>query len=139
MKHAAVLALAAAVSGCSLASPDDGGRACTMLFAFVTVQVRDGAGQPVTDASVDVVRVATGRSIVCAGGQTQGCIEPTEFFPDPGTYAVFSDGLAVRESGEDFRVTVAQGARRAEAVLRIGSDGCHVEKRSGPDVLVLAP
>lgn len=108
-----------------------------MLFAYVTVQVKSAAGQPVEGASVDVIRAATGRSIVCASGQTQECVDPTGFFPEAGTYVVFHDGLPVSEAGEDFRVIATHGTSRAEAVLRIGSDGCHVEKRSGPATLVL--
>lgn len=137
MKRATVLALAIAASGCSLDATTP--QMCTMVFAYVTVKVENAASQPVADASVDVIRVATGRSIVCVGDQTQDCVDPTDFFPEAGTYAVFHDGLAVSEAGETFRVIATKGASRAEAVLRIGSDGCHVEKRSGPDVLTLAP
>ncbi|MBE2187775.1 MAG: hypothetical protein IAE99_13465 [Rhodothermales bacterium] len=135
MKPALALA-ALGLAGCSLEPTPP---VCTRLFAYVTVLVRDAAAHPVADASVDVIRVATGRSIVCAGDQTQNCVDPTAFFPEAGTYAVFHDGLVVSKAGEAFRVIATKGASRAEAVLRIGSDGCHVEKRSGPDVLTLAP
>lgn len=129
------------LAGCSLYEGGDGGRMCTMEYRSENVRVLDAAGVPVEDAAVNVLRVSTGRSVVCTAETERGCLRPS-MWPRPGfegRYAVMDDGVAVARRGEDFRVVATRGASRAEAVLRFAHDGCHIQKRAGPDVLTLAP
>lgn len=125
----------------SAAVPDTGEqRLCTMEFRTISVTVVDAAGAPVEEAQVEVVRAATGTSIVCTGEEENGCIQPAN--PDVGAaqgrYQVVNDGIPVAEQ-EAFVVTATAGNATVRDSLIIGFDGCHVRKVAGPDTLRLAP
>lgn len=66
-----------ALSGCQYFNGgEDPGRVCTADFRMIGVTVVDAANQPVEGAEVDVIRSATGKSIVCDGEERHGCVVP---------------------------------------------------------------
>jgi hypothetical protein len=120
-----LLPLAAAL-GC-----DDGPVACTEEFRVATVFVRDTNAQAVADATVRTYLDRT------------GALVPFETVIDlaPGNYVILDDGATrlIRSDAEAFRVTVERGETpplEARYAFR-APQGCHIEKVSGPDTLVV--
>lgn len=143
------LLIALLAAGCQPAA-ETPGRVCTMEFRTIGLTVVDSLNAPVAEADVDVIRTATGRSIVCTGEQQYGCVVPGDgrghraasndgvlSVWGAGLYEVMHDGVSVRGGGEMFRVEVGKGAARASEQLLFAHDGCHVRKLSGPDTLRL--
>ncbi len=130
---AVLLMLALLAAGCrrDQATPV----ACTMEFRTLGITVVDTAGAPIVGAEIDVVRRATGASIICKDGEEGGCVQPAA--GADGRYETVHDGVPVAEGGEAFRVSAQRDSARAEAELTVGFDGCHIYKVEGPDTLRL--
>ena len=127
-KHAMLPAFALAVAACSDESGGLDG-ACTASFAIHTVRIEDGAGAPVSGASVTAVLVRTGE-----------VLQPTTLaLLTEGVYVVVDDGSThlIRRQGDrvDVRVTTASASRDLDYVF--ATDGCHVNKVSGPATVTI--
>lgn len=133
-----LLPLALLVAACQPAA-ETPERVCTMEFRTIGVTVVDSTGAPVASAAVDVIREATGESVVCASEGQEGCVQPaaSSGVQGGGNFEVMTDAVPVSEAGETFRVVARHDGLEAEAPFQIGFDGCHVEKLSGPDTLRL--
>ncbi|HEX5819018.1 MAG TPA: hypothetical protein VFY20_09070 [Gemmatimonadales bacterium] len=113
------------------ACDDDEPVACTEEFRTATVFVADANAEPVTDATVRTYHVRTGE-----------LVPVTSIIDLVSGYYVILDDNATRliPSGvEQFRVTASRGEGAAtEAFYGFSApQGCHIEKVSGPDTLVV--
>jgi hypothetical protein len=103
---------------------------CTAMFAVSTVTVVDAGSAPAAGATVTTTLVRTGETLT-----------PTTLMDFvTGVYPILDDGAIprLRPSGDSIRVRAHQGAASAEAIYRFEiPGGCHIEKISGPDTLVL--
>jgi hypothetical protein len=113
------------------ACDDDDGVACTDEFRTATVFVADANAEPVTDATVRTYHVRTGELV------------PITSIVDllPGYHVILDDGATrlIPSGVEQFRVTASRGEGAAtEAFYGFSApQGCHIEKVSGPDTLVV--
>ena len=104
------------------------GQACTTIFAFITVDLEDAAGNPVTTADIKVQLVRTGEML-----------ESPQDFISLGTYIVLTDNQIDKISREKdtLEVTLTRGASSTEASFEVNKDACHIQKLSGPEKLIL--
>lgn len=113
------------------ACDDDDQVACTDEFRTATVFVADADSQPVGDATVQTIHVRTGQPV------------PVTSIIDllPGYYVILDDNATslIPSGVESFRVTAARGGGApVEALYGFRApQGCHIEKVSGPDTLVV--
>lgn len=115
----------------SLPRSDSAGRICSAKAPVVAVRVIDRQTEaPVTGATITATRTRTGVRLTGAGPMGP-----------PGDYLVAEDGgvEGLTRAGEPLLVEVRLGSRsvRAEYVIGLTEDGCHVELRSGPKSLRL--
>ena len=118
----------AAVTACSDTSGGSDG-ACTASFAIHTVRIEDGAGSPVSGASVTAVLARTGE-----------VLQPTTLsLMTEGVYVVVDDGSThlIRRQGDQVDVRVTSGSASRDLGYVFATDGCHVNKVSGPDTVTL--
>ena len=115
-------------------SHQDSPTVCTDLFAYVSVAVRDSTSKLVTGLSITdtVVRTREGFAVSQIG------------LPTSGSYVVFSDNYSskIRTSGDSVRVTglTGDGAVKFTSMFVFAvPEGCHVQKVSGPDTVIVAP
>jgi hypothetical protein len=110
--------------------------ACTDEFRAITITIVNTVGAPVPDATVTSTVLPTplhpGSPLtpVSSGGSPSG------------TYVIVDDlsRSAIRESGDSVRVTAQLDAgplTTATYFINVPS-GCHVNKVSGPDTLVVS-
>ena len=130
MRRALPLALLPLLAGCALFSPggsSDEPRACTAMYAYVTVRVVDEAGRPLDGLTATSTNKRTGEVLRREDASPFG----------EGVYAVATDGHLHRldEDGDPFHFRAEGGGRVAEADFVIGSDGCHVVRREGPETV----
>jgi hypothetical protein len=121
--------LSAGLSGC-----DSETVACTANIETITATVVNQVGGTLAGLEVtDTVR-RTGTVLTL----TQ---PPLEDLPSEGaTVMVFSDELQqnIRPGGEDVAVVVSAGGHWGSGLFRFGTNGCHVQKISGPDQLIVS-
>ncbi len=107
------------------------GVVCTTEFRALTVTLVDSAGQPVLDAATVTTVPRTGDTLSITWLGT----------PVAGTYVYVDDGAikAIRELGDSLRVDVdrSAGADFSIAFFVDVPGGCHVNKVSGPDSVVV--
>jgi len=114
------------------ACDDDDRAACTEEFRTATVFVMDTSNQPVTDATVQTFHVRTGDLV------------PITSIIDliAGSYVILDDNATrlIPSGAEQFRVTASRSSGAAvEALYEFSApQGCHIEKVSGPDTLVVS-
>jgi len=114
------------------ACDDDDRAACTEEFRTATVFVMDTSNQPVTDATVQTFHVRTGELV------------PITSIIDliAGAYVILDDNATrlIPSGAEQFRVTASRSSGAAvEALYEFSApQGCHIEKVSGPDTLVVS-
>ena len=114
------------------ACDDDDRAACTEEFRTATVFVMDTSNQPVTDATVQTFHVRTGDLV------------PITSIIDliAGSYVILDDNATrlIPSGVEQFRVTASRGSGApVEALYGFSApQGCHIEKVSGPDTLVVS-
>jgi hypothetical protein len=124
-----LLVLAVGTAGCGDQLP--GGKACTALFATITLRVNDANGDPAAGVTITDTILRT----------HQGFTVPSEGFPlEAGQYIIFSDNYIsrIRERGDSVRVTgVSSAGRFSQDYVFDLPDGCHVHKALGPDTVVL--
>lgn len=105
--------------------------ACTEEFRVATVYVEDASAAAVSDASVKTYLVRTGELV------------PVTSIMDlvPGHYVILDDNATrlIRSDPEPFRVTAERGGGTpVEALYTFRApQGCHIEKVSGPDTLMV--
>ena len=110
---------------------DDDHAGCTQEFRTATVFLKDANDQPVTDATVQTFHVRT------------GALVPVTSLVDliAGYYAILDDGATrlIPSGVEPFRVAASRGGGMpVEALYEFSApNGCHIEKVSGPDTLVV--
>jgi hypothetical protein len=107
--------------------------ACTEEYRVFTVTVLDDALQPVDTATVVRTNLRTGR-----------VLEPGWLgLPTPGTFVVADDGLLneFSSAGDVVRVTVSRGGVSVSADFLFAAPlpcRCHVERRAGPDTVIVS-
>ncbi len=107
------------------------GVACTADFRTLSFVLVDSAGQPVTDVTTVTTVPRTGDTI------------PITWLGMPvgGTYVYVDDGAIqqIREQGDSLRVDVdrSAGADFSIAYFVDVPSGCHVNKVTGPDTVVV--
>lgn len=113
----------------ALAACDEGNRACTTVFAAVTVYLQDQAQAPVADATLTTVLVRTGDTLTATGLAMFGS----------GHYVVVDDGALPKlgSTADSLAVTVQRGPASFMIGYRVRDDGCHVEVVAGPDTVTV--
>ena len=126
-----ILLFAAALTSCSSEPDGTSPPACTEEFRSWTVTVVDSDGHPVDGLDVEVTRVLTGELLPYG--------DPSHFAP--GEYRIMDDGMAatIRVQGETIRADGSGSEREFRASWEFGADAwrCHVERRSGPDTVIV--
>lgn len=105
---------------------------CTTEFVMINLKITDATGQPVENATVNVINASSGDTLqVCAKYE---CSEG-----NMGNYTIFHDGLMEKVSfdGDAFTVSgnAGQGSFREDFVF--AKNECHVYKKSGPETVAL--
>ena len=131
-----LIVIALALPGClyfDSSSPNGcENQACTDLFAMISVKIVSASSAPVTGLTTQSIYVDTG--------------QPITTYQDPidnGVYVVADDnflGQALKDRDHHmirFEAKSATQAATADYVIGAGECTCHVEKVSGPDMLVL--
>jgi hypothetical protein len=101
--------------------------ACTANFSFITLRVEDETGQTVSGVAVTVTLQRTG--IVLDMGREQ---------PE-GSYLIADDLMREKfsRSGDVLTVVGSKAGQGFQTQFEIRNNGCHIEKMSGPEVVVL--
>lgn len=103
---------------------------CTMVFATATVTVVDSLSVAAPTATITTTLLRTGETLT-----------PTTIMDFvTGVYAILDDGAVpkLHTSGDSIRVRAVQGKASVESVYQFDvPGGCHIQKISGPDTLVL--
>ncbi|MDX2121655.1 MAG: hypothetical protein SF070_11450 [Gemmatimonadota bacterium] len=120
------------VAALGLAACDaSNGTVCTEEFRTLAVTLVESGGQPVNDATTVTVVPRTGDTLPVTWLGT----------PVAGTYVYLDDGAKprIRELGDSLRVDVdrSAGADFSIAFFVDVPGGCHVNKVSGPDSVVV--
>ena len=123
------------LAGCSVFEGDEHPRTCTDQYVSYTVGVRLPDGAPADSVSITAENERTGQVY----GPCNGIIADGVGCGESGTYTVYTDAQegATSEEGDDVTVRGTRGALTFEAAFRFRSDGCHVDKLSGPDAVTL--
>lgn len=118
--------------GCSMTSDEC---VCTTEFRYQEAVVLDDLAQAVDSASVRLYRVSDNKELA-APEQLKG-------LQQKGTVVVFSDGYSgdfpKGSSRMEIRAVVSKGAKTGEEGYVFGQDecGCHFEKISGKDTIII--
>jgi hypothetical protein len=123
----AALGLAVSVSDCNSDI-----LICSADAEAIQITIVNQIGQPLDGLQVvDTVR-RTGRVLALPPAAA-----PLGVPAEGGPTAVFTDDFLhdVRPGGDDVVVVVSAGGHSTSGTFRFGSNGCHVEKLSGPDSL----
>ncbi len=103
--------------------------ACTMMFAMVTVEVKDQQGNKVVLDEYYTTREKTGDKLT-----------PQSNMPDSGTYTIVDDGFVsiLKNKSEQFRfIGKKNGAEVVNEPYVISADCCHVNKVSGKGTIII--
>lgn len=103
--------------------------ACTMMFAAVTVQVKDNSAQPVTLDEYYTVNISRGDTIRPING-TWG----------DGSYVVVDDNYVSKMYNQEYNfrfIGFVKGKPVVNEVYSISADCCHVNKKSGTGEIVI--
>ena len=129
LRHAAAVGLlSVALAGCS--STPSGPYLCTDIYAYLTAIAVDTAGQPVSGLTIRDSVPRTG----AAWDETQQPVLGA------GSVVIFSDGDQQRVSRTRTEPVTVSGHGTAgsfSASYVFDATGCHVEKVSGPDSVVV--
>ncbi len=129
---AAGIACAAGALLAACSSDSTGGRVCTDLFAYISVITVDSAGHPL-DAPL-AVRDSVPRNGVAFD-------EAQQPFPGVDAITIFSDADQHKVSNTHTEPVTVRGTGTAGSFTAdyvFDATGCHVEKVSGPDTVVVA-
>jgi hypothetical protein len=99
-----------------------------MMFAMITVQLTDTAGEPVKLDEVYTLRTGNGAKISFEQNTTGG------------RYTVLDDSYQKELSNitDDFRlVGIRNGVKVVDESYTLGADCCHVRKESGRDSIIV--
>jgi len=108
-----------------------------MEFRTLAIQVQSSTGEPVLDASIEVLRRDTGSLWPATGSER--LIDPVQ-----GWYAVIDDShLPLIERNEQVPLTISVSRSASANVVAsadwiVTSDGCHVSRVTGQDRLIVA-
>lgn len=103
--------------------------ACTMMFAMVTVEVKDQQGNKVVLDEYHTIREKTGDQITSQS-----------HVPDSGTYTILDDGFVstLKNKSEQFRfIGKKNGVEVVNEQYVISADCCHVNKQSGKSAVTI--
>ncbi len=110
-----------------LTSCSDFGRPCTANFVTLSLRVVDETDQPVSGVNITVTLQRTGK--VLDAGREQFA----------GDY-VITDDLGrdkFSSSADRLMIVGSKDNKRFQTQFEVRNDGCHIEKISGPEVVVL--
>ncbi len=103
--------------------------ACTMMFAMITVEVKDNNGNAVVLDEHYTIRESNGAKIT-----------PDSQMPNSGTYTVLDDSFVstLKNRQEKFRfIGKKNGVEVINEPYTISADCCHVNKESGKSEITL--
>lgn len=103
--------------------------ACTMMFAMITVEVKDNSGNPVILDEYHTVRESSGQHIMSQS-----------HVPDSGTYTILDDNYVstLKNKQEKFRfIGKKNGVEVINEPYTISADCCHVNKDSGKSEITI--
>lgn len=128
---ALVVALLMQSSGCKDPVPPSecGDIACTMMFAMVTVEVKDQQANKVILDEYYTIREKTGDKITSQSNT-----------PDSGTYTILDDSYVttLKNKSEQFHfIGKKNGAEVINETYVISADCCHVNKVSGKSTITI--
>ncbi len=101
--------------------------ACTEEFRFITLRIEDETNQPVSGVTVIVTLQRTGDILDMGREQTDS------------SYLIADDSLteAFSSTGDMLTVVGNKNGKSFQTQFEIRNNGCHIEKISGPNVVVL--
>ena len=124
------LGVALLALGCLAGCGERTGTVCTESFASASAFVVDSLGAPAGTAVITSVLLRTGDTLAITS-----LIDHV-----PGAYTIVDDASVhlIRTTGDSILVRAVQGAATAEAIFVFDAPGgCHINRVSGPDTLVL--
>lgn len=101
---------------------------CTMMFAMVTVEVKDNAGANVSLDESYTIRTTTGEKILHDNSV------------NPGFYTVLDDGYQkqLQNKSEKFQfIGMKGGVKVVDETYTISADCCHVNRDAGNTVITV--
>jgi hypothetical protein len=130
---AVVLALMTQATSCEKdpknAPVECGDIACTMMFAMVTVEVKDQQGNKVILDEYYTIREKTNDKLTLQS-----------HMPDSGTYTVLDDNFVatLKNASEQFRfVGKKNGVEVVNEQYTISADCCHINKVNGKSTVTI--
>lgn len=136
MKRIAIIAAAIALglltqsTSCrKTGTTECGDIACTMMFAMITVEVKDNMGRPVKLDEYYTLRDKTGEKLVMQA-----------LAADSGQYTVIDDSYinTLKNKSEQFRfVGKKNGVEVINEPYEVEGDCCHVSRKSGKTSITL--
>jgi hypothetical protein len=128
MKHLLLLLVAFSLFSC--AKKQD--KACTALFAMITIQVKDTLNNPVLLDSTSIFVPSTNSYL---------SIQTDDFYKSNGEYVVFSDEFIHLTSEKKSLEIIFKGFKnnnlKVNESIKVSQDGCHVTKVSGNSSVIV--
>jgi hypothetical protein len=101
---------------------------CTMMFAMVTVEIKDNAGANVALDEAYTIRISTDEKILHDNST------------NPGFYTVLDDGYQkqLQNRSDKFQfIGMKNGVKVVDETYTISADCCHVNRETGNTVITL--
>lgn len=128
MKHLLLLLVAFSLFSCTKKQD----KACTALFAMITIQVKDTLNNPVLLDSTSIFVPSTNSYL---------SILTNDFYKSNGEYVVFSDEFIHLTSEKKSLEIIFRGFKnnslKVNESIKVSQDGCHVTKVSGNSSVIV--
>ncbi|MEZ4890947.1 MAG: hypothetical protein R2779_10495 [Crocinitomicaceae bacterium] len=128
MKHLLLLLVAFSLFSCTKKQD----KACTALFAMITIQVKDTLNNPVLLDSTSIFVPSTNSYL---------SILTDDFYKSNGEYVVFSDEFIHLTSEKKSLEIIFRGFKnnslKVNESIKVSQDGCHVTKVSGNSSVIV--
>jgi len=128
MKHLLLLLVAFSLFSCTKKQD----KACTALFAMITIQVKDTLNNPVLLDSTSIFVPSTNSYL---------SILTDDFYKSNGEYVVFSDEFIHLTSEKKSLEIIFKGFKnnnlKVNESIKVSQDGCHVTKVSGNSSVIV--
>lgn len=128
MKHLLLLLVAISLFSCKKKQD----KACTALFAMITIQVKDTLNNPVLLDSTSIFVPSTNSYL---------SILTDDFYKSNGEYVVFSDEF-IHLTSENKSLDInfkgfKNNSLKVNETIKVSQDGCHVTKVSGNSMVII--
>ena len=128
MKHLLLLLVAFSLFSCTKKQD----KACTALFAMITIQVKDTLNNPVLLDSTSIFVPSTNSYL---------SILTDDFYKSNGEYVVFSDEFIHLTSEKKSLEIIFRGFKnnslKVNESIKVSQDGCHITKVSGNSSVIV--